>query len=146
MSIFFSPSKLGFYMSKYKTIHSVWPDDLVTITEEEHKEMLKQLTSTTHNVILSKDEDGKPIVVPYATSDDVRIMEIQSTRATLLTEADIAILKLQDSQILQLDEDATIRTKLKSWVIYRQQLRDITEVSGYPWSNTDIPWPEKPEM
>lgn len=47
--------------------------------------------------------------------------------------------KLKDSDYTQLIDAPVDR---QAWVVYRQELRDITSQAGFPW---DIQWPAQPE-
>lgn len=34
--------------------------------------------------------------------------------------------------------------KVKEYVVYRQDLRDITDEEGFPWDGENVPWPVEP--
>lgn len=49
--------------------------------------------------------------------------------------------RLVDSDWTQLTDSPLTGTALSSWVTYRQQLRDLTSQTGFPWT---IDWPTPP--
>jgi len=73
-------------------------------------------------------------VSKFTQSEQYAIQEasVKSTRDTLLYESDWT----------QIPNNPLTTEKQQEWAVYRQQLRDITSQSGYPFN---VVWPTQPE-
>jgi hypothetical protein len=76
----------------------------------------------TKYIAVTPDAAGK------ARMDDEQGQRVRDTRNKRLADCDWT--QLPDAPV-----DATV------WAVYRQQLRDITDQPGFPWT---ITWPEEP--
>jgi hypothetical protein len=76
----------------------------------------------TKYIAVEPDADGK------ARMDAEQGQRVRDTRNKRLADCDWT--QLPDAPV-----DATV------WAVYRQQLRDITDQPGFPWT---ITWPEEP--
>jgi hypothetical protein len=66
-----------------------------------------------------------------AITDDRKQKEVRFVRTRRLAESDWTRL-----------DDAPLSTEQRAaWAVYRQQLRDLTDQSGFPW---EIAWPNQP--
>lgn len=124
MSIFYSPSKRGFYNSE---IHAVIPEDKIEISPERHAELMAEQAS---GKIIVPNESGFPIAqdpIPQPiTWDDIR-----SKRNRLLA----------DSDWTQLADVSLSPAKKAEFIVYREFLRNVTHTYSNPES---VIWPEIP--
>jgi len=77
----------------------------------------------------------KPVYVEPPASTDPNILKIEviQKRNNLLTASDWVVVKA-------MDQGTTVP---ENWQTYRQQLRDITQQSGYPFT---VIWPTPPQQ
>ena len=66
-----------------------------------------------------------------AITDDRKQKEVRFVRTRRLTESDWT----------RLDDTPLTAEQRAAWAVYRQQLRDITDQSGFPW---EVTWPNQP--
>lgn len=71
-------------------------------------------------------------------SDEQRAERIRATRDRLISDTDYLMLA---------DVWVTLsETQQKEITTYRQALRDITSLEGFPWPDELVPWPTKPSI
>lgn len=122
MSIFYSPSKEGFYdtsVIKYPSL----PSDCIEITPEEHSLFLHEMNANNKKLVLNDDIlelEDRPEIITWEM--------IRNTRNRLLNDSDY-------TQVPDFpgDKDA--------WAAYRQELREVTNTFSSPEL---VEWPVKP--
>ena len=123
----FSESKQGFFDKRINGKNI--PSDAVEVSQEQMSEIVGAIQA---GKIVSIDEDGglhfqgKP-----GRGATFMAEQIRRRRTGLLIGSDWT----------QLQDVALSSAEKESWADYRQQLRDITDQSGFPSS---VVWPEPP--
>lgn len=123
MKHFYSPSTGGFYI---EGIHSVMPEDVFEISEEQHRALIEGQSLGKQIVYKSRKLQ---LVTPAAmvkTWEDIR-----ATRDRLLGDCDWT--QMPDNNL-----DADVKAK---WTVYRQKLRDITTAFE---DADEVVWPMNP--
>ena len=120
MTIYYSPTKKGFYDSAAG--YASYPQDIIEISPEKHTELLDGVN--LHQKEIFMDEDvlslrDKPVVVTW----DI----IRYKRNNLLTSSDY-------TQMSDWPGDKT------AWAVYRQQLRELPQLYSKP-ENVVFPTP-----
>lgn len=116
MAIYFSKSTNGFYDDEIFEKTNM-PSDVVQITTEVHNQMLN---GQSNGKLISGDENGNPCLIDKVLSNEQLALNIRTSRDFLLQQSDWT---------QAFDIPQTIKDK---WAIYRQQLRDIPQQSGFP--------------
>lgn len=125
MTIFYSPSKKGFYDDKFN--YPSLPTDLVEVGAVEHRNLLKEINSNNKVIV---------VVDGAITLQEKPLTEITQTWQTVRLTRNML---LNDSDHTQLpDYPADLKTQ---WASYRQLLRDIPQTYE---NATDVVWPTKP--
>ena len=71
-------------------------------------------------------------------SPEQRAERIRANREHLISDTDYLMLA---------DVWVTLsETQQKEITTYRQALRDITSLEGFPWADNEVPWPTKPSI
>jgi hypothetical protein len=123
MTIYYSPSTLGFYdteIVEYPTL----PDDCIEITAEER---IKYINELNHNDNRLSLVDGKLVLT---------IKEKIITWETIRLDRND---KLNSSDYTQIPDFPGDK---EAWSIYRQQLRDIPSTFNKP---DEVIWPTQPK-
>jgi len=124
MSMYFSASQKAFYSLEVFDITSM-PTDVIEISETLHQEMLHKLNHEQMDIVVSDNQDIS--YVDRATA--VATFEyIRNRRNRLLSECDY-------TQMPDWPGDKV------AWAVYRQALRDVTNVAN----PEDVVWPTPPE-
>lgn len=71
-------------------------------------------------------------------SPESRAERIRNTRDHLIEDTDYLMLSDVWSTLSE--------TQQHELLVYRQALRDITSLEGFPWDDPDVPWPTKPSI
>jgi hypothetical protein len=122
MKIYYSKSTYGFYND---SIHNSIPDDAVSISEE------------TYNKLLNEQSAGKRILPNLNGFPEA--FECSTVTGTWESVRHIRNVLLAESDWTQLpDVPDSIKSK---WLLYRQELRDITNKYKTP---IEVNWPKKP--
>jgi len=130
LTYYWSNSKRGFFV---KEVHGdSMPPDCVELTTAEHLEYMEKQSIGFE--ITSSTGQGKPILIDRRPS------------ATELEESKV---RMQRNQLLGKYVDAVnqvrwnlLTTEQQAYLTqYRQQLLDITDTAGFPYS---VIWPEEP--
>lgn len=122
----YSPKTGGFYDP---TIHKVWPDDAIEISDEGHGKLLEALSAGQ----LIEMIDGAPRAVePAQPSAAARTAQLRRKRDKLLAASDYT----------QLPDAPLTAAQKTAWGTYRQQLRDLPETFDNP---ADVDWPRAPK-
>ncbi|SHH27272.1 phage tail assembly chaperone [Flavobacterium defluvii] len=108
----------GFYV---EGIHENIPQPNIELTEEEWQQAL----SKNYKVV-----SGKHTYSVFIEKQDNILENLRTSRNTLLTESDWT----------QLDDSPLDEEKKAEWKIYRQALRDLTDLDDL----TSIIWPKQP--
>jgi hypothetical protein len=155
MKIYYSKSTSGFYNDDIhgpRTLLAVdegmtdvpnpdckIPTDAVEITEEEHQSLLAAQSS---GKIIMPDANGNPVAVdspppsPYEVATAKRLQ-----RDAALSKTDWAVIRHRDES--EAGASSTLSDdQYKSLLSYRQALRDLTKVSGFP----DVSLPDAPSF
>lgn len=122
MSVFYSPSYRGFYDT---TVHAKIPSDSISITNDEHKQLLSELALNKMIVIVN----GKISTVDNTSlkiSENCALERIW--RDSELKRCDVEIFKLQDS-------DPNKFGTIEVWRTYRKLLRAWPENDNFPNKN-----------
>lgn len=123
MSIFYSPSKEGFYDTAIINYPSL-PDDCIEITEEQKKTFLNEMSMHGKHLVLVNNKlvlESRPVVITWQS--------VRDSRNILLNESDY-------TQVPDFPGNK------EAWTKYRQLLRDIPQTYNNP---EDVVWPEKPK-
>lgn len=135
--MFYSPTTGGFYS------HSVHGNDIsADAAEISTAEHLALLNAEAHGKIIQPDADGRPVAVdPPAPPEPTQ----EELAADVRAERD-ARLRACDPQALP-DYPHESDASRQAWLAYRQALRDLPSLSGFPWGGPQDPeasWPEEP--
>jgi hypothetical protein len=131
--IYYSKLNNKFYDTVIHSEYSI-PENCILIDEEEYTRIRLELTST-NSKLLSYDETGYPIVIdkPQITYEEASSI-IRNKRDKLLADTDWT-------------DTVSAKERLGGdyyiWQTYRQQLRDITEDSGFPFN---VIFPDLPNL
>ena len=123
MTIFYSPSKKGFYDDNLN--YPSLPEDKIEITKEKHLQLLFEINSNNKSIVVS---DGK-IDLEEKSLEPITWEIIRIQRDYLL----------QKSDYTQLPDFPNI--KKTEWATYRQLLRDIPQTYPTP---EEVIWPTEP--
>lgn len=84
---------------------------------------------------------------PYEIKEKEAIETFQLVRKQKLEEYDAKIAQLnrlkREAEALETDP-SEINKLIDNWDTYATLLCDMPELEGYPWVDSEIPWPEKP--
>ncbi len=128
MTIYFSPSKCGFYDTE---IHgNQIPLDKVEVPKQIHLQLIEGQSSLKKIVA---GENGFPELVDIVFSNEQLAISAREKRNQLLAESDWT--QFQDVLSYMPDD------KKQEWKLYRQALRDIPSQKNFP---IDIVFPEVP--
>jgi len=131
----YSPSTNGFYPEEINYGDNL-PKDLIVISDELYQNLL---TGQSEGKVITANGKKLPYLsdMPPPTKEEAIALAI-GTKASLLSEATVAISPLQDSIDLDM---ATVEEekKLAAWKKYRVLVNRV-DTSLAP----DIEWPEKP--
>jgi len=122
MSIYYSPSKEGFYDTTIVSYPSL-PADVIKITKEERDNFIVQLNSHNKKLVVENNKlvlVDRPIVITWESIRDKRNQ------------------LLDDSDYTQVPDFPGNR---EAWTAYRQLLRDIPQKYKNP---EEVVWPPKP--
>jgi len=127
MAVKYSPSTKTFYDSDLA--YPSLPNDLVSVTDEQHQAWLTQINQYGKDVVLSSGNvasfvDRAAIPITWA--------EVRAKRNALLASCDFTQLDDVPSHINKAD-----------WATYRQALRDLPASVSDP---TQITWPTAPSL
>jgi len=130
VTIFYSKSTSGFYSSELKNFYNAsatWPEDAREISDTLHAELM---AAQTVGHTIKAGENGLPVAVaPLLPTAEQLAAAARSRRDELLTASDWT----QGRDV----PDATAAR----WTLYRQSLRDLPTLKGFPES---IAWPVSP--
>lgn len=131
----YSPSTNGFYPEEINYGDNL-PKDLIVISDELYQNLL---TGQSEGKVITANGKKLPYLsdMPPPTKEEAIALAI-GTKASLLSEATVAISPLQDSIDLDMATDEEER-KLAAWKKYRVLVNRV-DTSLAP----DIEWPEKP--
>lgn len=115
-------------------------NELVSVTEKEHADIMEAIA--TSYVVLSSDDNGRPITIPGPGQTLEQVMSgafLQRDRLIAIAAARIA--PLQDAVDLE-EATATEVGLLKKWKQYRMAVNRVPDQEGFP---TQITWPSEPQ-
>ncbi|EPV8384883.1 tail fiber assembly protein [Enterobacter cloacae] len=140
MSIYFSASTMGFYLSDlYQDyeISGTWPNDVIEVSERWYEYLIN---GQGEGKVISVNEYGQPVLAdPAPPALEQVIQDADQQKSSLMEEANIALLPLQDAADLGIATESESALLVK-WKKYRVLL-NRTDTSKAP----DIEWPEKPQ-
>lgn len=122
MTIYYSPSKEGFYDTEIVSYTSL-PEDIIEITKEQRDKFLHEMNNNRKRLVLNGTQLVLENQIEVVTWESVR-----DKRNGLLDNSDF-------TQIPDYTGDK------KAWSVYRQQLRDLPQKYAKP---EDVIWPKKP--
>ncbi|MCS2163237.1 tail fiber assembly protein [Scandinavium sp. H11S7] len=139
MTIFYSATSNGFYPDSSKEAYvqaGCWPDDGVEVSERWYSYLINNQGNGKE---ILPDDHGQPVLKTRPEPGRAELIrQAEETRTTLMSEANTAILPLQDAQTLGI-ATADELAALERWRLYRVMLNRL-DISAA----TDIVWPEKP--
>ncbi|MFH6766571.1 tail fiber assembly protein [Enterobacter cloacae] len=131
---------MGFYLSDlYQDyeISGTWPNDVIEVSERWYEYLIN---GQGEGKVISVNEYGQPVLVdPASPALEQVIQDADQQKNSLMEEANIALLPLQDAADLGIATESESALLVK-WKKYRVLL-NRTDTSKAP----DIEWPEKPQ-
>lgn len=121
MSIFYSPSTGGFYLSDMHA--GLIPADAKEITREQHQELM---AGQSAGKSIYAGANGSPELID-AIPPPLTVEQIRARRDALLAASDWT----------QLPDSPLSKSKKSEWASYRQALRDMMK-------SVDVEWPVAP--
>ncbi len=87
-----------------------------------------------------------PTVEPTPLTDEQLAEQVRNLRDERITSCDWIISRHVEQVALGVDTTLT-SDEYAAWLTYRQELRDLPSVTGFPWDGggAETPWPEEPE-
>lgn len=122
MTIYYSPSKEGFYDTSVISYPSL-PEDCIQVTASQRKIFLEQMNNSNKRLVAVDGNlrlEDRPIIVTWQS--------VRDKRNSLLNESDF-------TQIADYMGDK------EAWATYRQELRDIPQNFDDP---SEVVWPVRP--
>lgn len=122
MTIYYSPSKEGFYDTSVISYPSL-PEDCVQVTSSQRKIFIEEMNNKNKRLVVVEGKlrlEDRPVVVTWQS--------IRDKRNSLLNDSDF-------TQI------ADYNGNKEAWAEYRQALRDIPQTFSDPY---DVVWPIRP--
>ncbi len=129
----YSRSTGGFYIER---VHGdEVPSDAVEVSEEEHAALMAAQTQGKR--IAANTDTGRPMATDQApATSEVREWSLRQRRGAMLARTDGLVARDRDER--QMGHTPTLSDEqLQQLMRYRQQLRDLTQVEGFP--NVDFP-------
>lgn len=90
-------------------------------------------------------------VVVEMTANEVAQREAEEAAAQLAAQDDAAAAvrverdrRLDGCDWTQLADAPVTAAQAEVWRTYRQALRDLPQLDGFPWAGGTVPWPEEP--
>ncbi|KKY79539.1 hypothetical protein OA44_15555 [Enterobacter cloacae] len=139
MSIYFSASAMGFYLSELfqdYELSGTWPNDAIEISERWYEYLIE---GQGVGKVITVNEYGQPVLAdPAPPAPEEIIQYAAELKNKLMDEANTALLPLQDAVDLGIATESE-SAMLIEWKKYRVLLNRV-DTSKAP----DIEWPEKP--
>ena len=122
MTIYYSPSTIGFYDTDVG--YTSYPSDIIEITREQHTTLLEEINNNNKEIVV--DENNQLSLIERVVIPTWQIIRLRRNR--LLRQSDF-------TQMPDWPGDKN------AWASYRQILRDIPQTYETP---EEVIWPTKP--
>lgn len=129
----YSAARRGFFNDQ---VHETLPGDALEVADAQWSSLLDQQSA---GATIVPGPDGKPIAV--GPSLEERAVRLRTARNRALSETDSLIARHRDEGEMVGVASTLTRDQYRQIQGWRQSLRDLPKVAGFP----DIPLPAKPE-